>query len=94
MSVRLIQLIVKQSREKSPFDEFLKSLPGATFEEVQVPNATPFPHGTVTLLVFLGGITFAEIAALRFWQKQIGKGVCDFIILTTCGLCFHWQWFV
>lgn len=37
----------------------------------------------VTLVLFLGGVTYAEIAAVRFFCKKLGKGLCDVIIGTT-----------
>jgi len=38
-----------------------------------------------TVIFFIGGVTFAEIAAIRFLSKMHGKGShWDFVIATTC----------
>ncbi|OEL16212.1 Vacuolar protein-sorting-associated protein 33-like protein [Dichanthelium oligosanthes] len=39
-------------------------------------------HRTLVLIVFIGGVTFAEIAALRFLSAQEGMGY-DFLVATT-----------
>uniref|UniRef100_A0A2K6DRC4 Vacuolar protein sorting-associated protein 33A n=1 Tax=Macaca nemestrina TaxID=9545 RepID=A0A2K6DRC4_MACNE len=69
LSVRLAQLVSRPGWRS--IDEVLCILPGPHFEEPQ-----PLPTGLqkkrqpgenrVTLIFFLGGITFAEIAAMRF----------------------------
>ncbi|GAA5919703.1 hypothetical protein JCM1841_000755 [Sporobolomyces salmonicolor] len=56
-------------------EDVVKALPGETFDEWQKPDESS--HGRVTpgqlpttIVCFLGGITFAEIAALRFLNRQ------------------------
>ncbi|KAG8055994.1 hypothetical protein GUJ93_ZPchr0001g29401 [Zizania palustris] len=39
-------------------------------------------HRSLVLVVFIGGVTFAEIAALRFLSAQDGMGY-DFLVATT-----------
>jgi len=39
-------------------------------------------HRSLVLVVFIGGVTFAEIAALRFLSAQEGMGY-DFLVATT-----------
>ncbi|EGC32075.1 hypothetical protein DICPUDRAFT_155993 [Dictyostelium purpureum] len=56
-------------------EEVLRLLPGPTFEEIQ-----PLPQGAtsnvksdrkpITLVYFIGGVTFSEISALRFLSRQ------------------------
>ncbi|ELW65502.1 Vacuolar protein sorting-associated protein 33A, partial [Tupaia chinensis] len=65
-------------------EEVLRILPGPHFEERQ-----PLPTGLqkkrenrVTLVFFLGGVTFAEIAALRF-LSQLEDGGTEYVIATT-----------
>lgn len=61
------------------FDESVKHVRGATFDELQkgedkAVKARALLNGAgekkTVLVVFLGGITFTEIAALRFIAKQ------------------------
>ncbi|GHJ87808.1 hypothetical protein NliqN6_4210 [Naganishia liquefaciens] len=57
------------------FEETVRSIPGATFDEVQKPehgavsNNTSREGGT-TMVFFLGGCTYTEIAALRWMGNQ------------------------
>lgn len=67
------------------WEEMVRLIPGATIEETQKSNENLFPKQRsgkkVTLLVFLGGCTFTEIAAVRFLAQQYeGR---EFLILTT-----------
>ncbi|XP_049475357.1 vacuolar protein sorting-associated protein 33A isoform X1 [Panthera uncia] len=72
LSVRLAQLLSRPGWRS--IEEVLRMLPGPHFEERQ-----PLPTGLqkkrqpgenrVTLIFFLGGVTFAEIAALRFLSQ-------------------------
>jgi len=68
------------------FEDVLARVKGATVDEVQrgadegasraraaVKGAGPAAAQTTTIVFFLGGITFAEIAALRFVGKQLGE---------------------
>eukprot|EP01112_Ceratiomyxa_fruticulosa_P014948 TRINITY_DN4340_c0_g6_i1.p1 TRINITY_DN4340_c0_g6~~TRINITY_DN4340_c0_g6_i1.p1 ORF type:complete len:617 (-),score=127.38 TRINITY_DN4340_c0_g6_i1:93-1943(-) len=100
LSVRLVQQAFRPGGWRS-MDELLRQLPGPTFEEGQVlPNGVSYtPPGSlgyapgepgstdrpVTLVFFIGGCTFTEIAALRFLseQQQTDGIPRDFIIATT-----------
>nr|KAF6403691.1 hypothetical protein HJG59_010087 [Molossus molossus] len=72
LSVRLAQLLSRPGWRS--IEEVLRILPGPHFEERQ-----PLPTGLqkkrqpgenrVTLIFFLGGVTFAEVAALRFLSQ-------------------------
>jgi hypothetical protein len=73
------------------FEEAVRATPGPTFHVQQSfisSTAAPMddfdgvPKADVTLIVFVGGITFAEISALRFLEQKM-KGQKKFIILTT-----------
>ncbi|XP_040842995.1 vacuolar protein sorting-associated protein 33A isoform X2 [Ochotona curzoniae] len=85
LSVRLAQLLSRPGWRS--IEEVLRMLPGPHFEERQ-----PLPTGLqkkrqpgenrVTLVFFLGGVTFAEIAALRF-LSQLEDGGTEYVIATT-----------
>ncbi|XP_042524972.1 vacuolar protein sorting-associated protein 33A isoform X1 [Dipodomys spectabilis] len=85
LSVRLAQLLSRPGWRS--IEEVLRILPGPHFEERQ-----PLPTGLqkkrqpgenrVTLVFFLGGVTFAEIAALRF-LSQLEDGGTEYVIATT-----------
>nr|KAF6282442.1 hypothetical protein mMyoMyo1_010079 [Myotis myotis] len=72
LSVRLAQLLSRPGWRS--IEEVLRILPGPHFEERQ-----PLPTGLqkkrqpgenrITLIFFLGGVTFAEVAALRFLSQ-------------------------
>ncbi|CAM6126841.1 unnamed protein product [Calypogeia fissa] len=57
---------------------------GATWEAAPAPESEPAVDGrrAVVLVVFIGGVTFAEISALRFLGAQEGMKY-DFLIATT-----------
>nr|XP_033811751.1 vacuolar protein sorting-associated protein 33A isoform X1 [Geotrypetes seraphini] len=91
LSVRLAQLLARPGWRS--IEEVLKLLPGPHFEERQpLPVKQPLPVGLlkkrqqgenkVTLVFFLGGVTYAEIAALRF-LSQMEDGGTEYIIATT-----------
>lgn len=72
------------------FDDVVKQARGATFDEIQrgedkAVKARNLLAGSgekkIVLVVFVGGITFTEIAALRFIAKQ-EKGQCSKLL---CG---------
>jgi len=61
-------------------DEIMRTLPGAVFEEIQKPDgegATGKAHSyasdhlPVTVVCFIGGCTYTEIAALRFISQRL-----------------------
>ncbi|KAM4890858.1 vacuolar protein sorting-associated protein 33A isoform 3-T3 [Sylvia borin] len=85
LSVRLAQLLARPGWRS--IEEVLKMLPGPHFEErQQLPTGLQKKrqHGEnrVTLVFFLGGVTYAEIAALRF-LSQMEDGGTEYIIATT-----------
>jgi hypothetical protein len=68
-------------------EELLRGLPGPTFEETQTlpPGVVGAGAGgapPVTLVFYIGGITFTEIAALRFLSAQDAPNR-DYVIATT-----------
>lgn len=73
-------------------EDAVRSTPGPTFHVQQsFTSSTAAPlddfegqsKADVTLVVFIGGITFAEISALRFLAQKTKKGQKKLIILTT-----------
>ncbi|XP_060105435.1 vacuolar protein sorting-associated protein 33A [Heteronotia binoei] len=85
LSVRLAQLLARPGWRS--IEEVLKMLPGPHFEErQQLPTGLQKKrqHGEnkVTVVFFLGGVTYAEIAALRF-LSQMEDGGTEYVIATT-----------
>lgn len=93
LSIRLAQYHARPGWRS--ITEVLNLLPGPTIEEIQqIPvalrkrrSSITSSHSSVmdqkvTLVVFLGGVTFAEIAALRFLAQQDDGGT-DYVIATT-----------
>ncbi|GBG29626.1 Vacuolar protein sorting-associated protein 33A [Hondaea fermentalgiana] len=83
LSVRLVELAIRPGWEKSK--DVMKRLPGRTIYKVKQPGVrllpensgatsesagAPKPPKKVMLVFFTGGVTFAEIAALRFVSQQ------------------------
>ncbi|CAG8439325.1 11444_t:CDS:10 [Ambispora gerdemannii] len=72
------------------YEEVLRLLPGKTFDETQkleegairAKRLIPGQQPRVTLVFFLGGCTFTEVAAIRFLAQQ-DEGQREFIIATT-----------
>ncbi|KAJ3151368.1 hypothetical protein HDU89_002207 [Geranomyces variabilis] len=70
------------------WEDALKLIAGSTFEEIQkVRDRSAFSKvakdkPSVTLVVFLGGCTYTEVAALRFLSQQ-EEGRREFVIATT-----------
>ena len=93
---RAVQATSNQTQGWRPFDDILKHVRGATFDETQTGEekavkAKAMLNGSggekTVVVFFLGGITRAEIAALRFVSKQLkeeGRG--RKIIIATTGL--------
>jgi hypothetical protein len=95
LSIRLVQNALKGEWRQS---ELLRLLPGTTFERFEknqevnlirretIPPTDSAPGADarrlVILVMFIGGVTFAEISALRFLESQEGMKY-DFIISTT-----------
>ena len=76
------------------FEDALRNVRGETFNKVQkgeeqVVKARHMLTGgagakpKTILVMFLGGITFTEVAALRFLAKQVGEGGKRIVICTT-----------
>lgn len=93
LSVRLAQYYARPGWRS--ITEVLNLLPGPTVEEIQqIPvalrkrrSSIGSTHSSttdqkVTLIFFLGGVTYAEIAALRFLAQQDDGGT-DYAIATT-----------
>ncbi|XP_073483007.1 vacuolar protein sorting-associated protein 33A [Aquarana catesbeiana] len=85
LSVRLAQILVRPGWRS--IEEVLKLLPGPQFEERQslppgLMKKRQQGENKVMLIFFLGGVTFAEIAALRF-LSQLEDGGTEYIIATT-----------
>ncbi|XP_015273145.1 PREDICTED: vacuolar protein sorting-associated protein 33A [Gekko japonicus] len=85
LSVRLAQLLARPGWRS--IEEVLKMLPGPHFEErQQLPTGLQKKRqqgeNKVTLVFFLGGVTYAEIAALRF-LSQMEDGGTEYVIATT-----------
>ncbi|EFJ24311.1 hypothetical protein SELMODRAFT_101618 [Selaginella moellendorffii] len=92
LSIRLVQHALHASGWRG-IEDMMKLLPGATFEERQVKNRAKFKREkekkssvdgrrALVLVVFIGGVTFAEISALRFLSSQESMKH-DVIVLTT-----------
>ena len=84
-SVRLAQLLSRPGWRG--IEEVLRILPGPHSEEWQpLPTGLQKKHqpgeNRVTLIFFLGGVTFAEIAALQF-LSQLEDGGTEYVITTT-----------
>uniref|UniRef100_A0A2N9FGU9 Sec1 family protein n=1 Tax=Fagus sylvatica TaxID=28930 RepID=A0A2N9FGU9_FAGSY len=82
---------------RRPIEEILKLLPGPhsetkrgrfssspSFDTLQAANIDKVADGrrSLVLVVFIGGVTFAEISALRFLSAQEGMAY-DLIVGTT-----------
>ncbi|MCJ8746718.1 hypothetical protein PDJAM_G00145090 [Pangasius djambal] len=85
LSVRLTQVLARPGWRS--IEEVLKMLPGPHFEErQQLPSGLHKKRqqgeNRTTLVFFLGGVTYAEIAALRF-LSQMEDGGTEYIIATT-----------
>jgi len=80
LSVRVIQTALKNQWKQK--EDVLRLLPGPSAEETQVGNiVSDKARNPVTLVFFLGGVTFTEISALRWLSDQETYG--DIIIATT-----------
>lgn len=95
LSIRLVQSALQSEWRLS---ETLRLLPGSTFERYEKnqevntlrrETASPTESGSgtdarrlIVLVVFIGGVTFAEISALRFLESQEDMKY-DFMVATT-----------
>lgn len=87
LSVRLVQHFTHAGAFRA-VEETLRLLPGPHFEYKQELPSGYKPKGGEggqgsTLVFFLGGCTYAEVAAIRFLNRQEGR---DYVIATT-NLC-------
>uniref|UniRef100_A0A8C6PLH4 Vacuolar protein sorting-associated protein 33A n=1 Tax=Nothobranchius furzeri TaxID=105023 RepID=A0A8C6PLH4_NOTFU len=85
LSVRLTQVLARPGWRS--IEEVLKMLPGPHFEErQQLPSGLHKKRqqgeNRTTLVFFLGGVTYAEIAALRFLSQMEDSGM-EYVIATT-----------
>ncbi|XP_010557601.1 PREDICTED: vacuolar protein-sorting-associated protein 33 homolog isoform X2 [Tarenaya hassleriana] len=94
LSIRLVQQAIRSGWR--PVEEILKLLPGPHLETKRsgIPSSPSVDslHGasngvadgrrSLVLVVFIGGVTFAEIAALRYLSSQEGMAY-DLIVATT-----------
>ena len=82
----------------SPFDDLLKSAKGATFNIAQKPQdekalkartaltAGSSSHAKTIYVMFVGGITFTEIAALRFISRQLEEKERRKLVICTTSI--------
>uniref|UniRef100_A0AAQ4P714 Vacuolar protein sorting-associated protein 33A n=1 Tax=Gasterosteus aculeatus aculeatus TaxID=481459 RepID=A0AAQ4P714_GASAC len=85
LSVRLTQVLARPGWRS--IEEVLKLLPGPHFEERQqlpagLHKKRQQGENRTTLVFFLGGVSYAEIAALRFLSQMEDSGM-EYIIATT-----------
>uniref|UniRef100_A0A8C7D3A7 VPS33A core subunit of CORVET and HOPS complexes n=1 Tax=Oncorhynchus kisutch TaxID=8019 RepID=A0A8C7D3A7_ONCKI len=85
LSIRLTQVLARPGWRS--IEEVLKMLPGPHFEERQqlpagLHKKRQQGENRTTLVFFLGGVTYAEVAALRF-LSQMEDGGTEYIIATT-----------
>jgi hypothetical protein len=87
--VRLLQQLVKPSTNNSdivgwkPLEDAMASIPGAVVDVTQKSEGTKHAQDNkVTLVMFLGGCTYAEVSAVRF-LSHLEKDRREFIVLTT-----------
>ncbi|XP_038056680.1 vacuolar protein sorting-associated protein 33A-like [Patiria miniata] len=90
LSVRLAQFLAKPGWRS--IEEVLRLIPGPTVEETQqIPYGllkkrtigdSQSDNQKVTLVFFIGGVTYAEMAALRFLSNQ-DDGPMEYLIATT-----------
>jgi len=85
LSVRLVQQLEKPGWRN--IRDVLDTIPGANFEDTQQVNnkgspSTSSPPQKIVLVFFVGGVTMAEIAALRFLSQQ-EDSTTEYLIGTT-----------
>jgi len=85
LSVRLVQTALTDEGWHG-LDDVLKLLPGPTFQHTQAlpegVSASESRKSGVVLVVFVGGVTLAELAALRF-LSLLDNSQREFVVLTT-----------
>ena len=94
LSIRLIQCALKEGWNS--MQNHMSQLPGRQFELLQTNNDSGLPieipdapgptqavdARKVVMIVFVGGVTYAEVSALRYMSKH-GLVDCDFVVATT-----------
>merc|ERR1712055_835695 len=84
LSVRLVQQLEKPGWRN--IRDVLDLLPGPSFEDTQqiAAEARPRSQGgpKVVMVMFVGGCTMAEVAALRFLSQQEENNV-EYLVATT-----------
>jgi len=87
LSIRVIQSAFKTGWRSKEKDEVLKLLPGPIVEETQrlaaKDSGARLRDNTVTLVFFIGGVTFTEIAALKWLSKEDEQTYGDIVVGTT-----------
>eukprot|EP00027_Filamoeba_sp_ATCC50430_P001749 CAMPEP_0168556906 /NCGR_PEP_ID=MMETSP0413-20121227/9136_1 /TAXON_ID=136452 /ORGANISM="Filamoeba nolandi, Strain NC-AS-23-1" /LENGTH=618 /DNA_ID=CAMNT_0008587891 /DNA_START=132 /DNA_END=1984 /DNA_ORIENTATION=+ len=87
LSIRLIQNAFKPGGWRAR-EEIIKIIPGPTVEEIQMlpggihERAPTTGKNAVTLVFFIGGVTFTELSAIRWLTQQEGA-YGDIIVATT-----------
>ncbi|XP_052828009.1 vacuolar protein sorting-associated protein 33B [Octopus bimaculoides] len=86
-SCRLVEEVLSRNGFTG-LEDVTKLLPGETFCSIRSPipkgksrGSSDYPAARVVMVFFLGGCTFAEIAALRLLGREKGY---QFLIATTC----------
>ena len=83
ISIRLIERALKPGWGAINKD-ILKNFPCEfTFPDNEIPVINPELDNNVILLVFIGGITYSEIAAIRYLNKSEQYSKYKFLIITT-----------
>ncbi|KAG0613466.1 hypothetical protein M758_6G104800 [Ceratodon purpureus] len=93
LSIRLVQSALRGDWRQS---EIIRLLPGSAFERYEknqevntirreTTSPTESGPGTdarrlIVLVIFIGGVTFAEISALRFLESQVCFNICHFSV--------------
>ena len=86
LSVRIVAAMARRDwREETRRNDGLKALPGPLVDHDQGADADGVATGAaapppVTLVYFVGGVTFAEIAAVRWLARHEGR---PFVVATT-----------
>jgi len=87
ISMRVVQAAFNKGGWKGR-EDIQKLIPGPTVEETQVMpsgiDSSSNNSNRVTLVFFIGGVTFTEISALRWMSRQ--EGIYGDIICATTNL--------
>nr|CAB3473428.1 unnamed protein product [Digitaria exilis] len=75
-------LTINSSLEALPGSGSQQSIDSCKCAHLSIYVCSRVGHRSLVLVVFIGGVTFAEIAALRFLSAQEGMGY-DFLVATT-----------